>query len=323
MSAMLIKAGALAIAIFAIVSFRGSLVFLDSQAARPQSSSPPKPQRAPKQPDKTQNPLASCGCGEPIPGRIALYGTHPTISHSSAIGKAGSTGEATAYCYASAVLNNTGATLYDVDWPTQSVYYPRVESKVPLCQTVIITGESNESPGMLMWAPGQNKLPTDGYLPKAGWARSKMASIEPDPAPMLSASITIPRSAGATPPNARVYFRSTVVERTAGSVEYAYELSTDSRERLHVFWNIPQTPELKKQFRDPERSFDIDTGNYVKGLVVTKDRPGWALVPVVIRDAANALVAYTMIETYGARAATLSNNTVFDRPSPERGRGLQ
>jgi hypothetical protein len=283
----------------------------------------PKKQPPSKRPPAPTQRLPECTCGsvDLAKDQVLAGGNRSAISYTSTVGRSGQANELPAFCYASAIMNGSPASIPDVDWNITGLYYRILASTPkPVCSTVVIPGAKGVDIGPINFGPGVQSIPSSAYRPQDGWTRrsAKLTPVGPDEAPILTAKLSVPYQG----PNGQeiigVNFSSTVVKAGADRVRYQYEVSSDSERRIRLYWNLPQTADLKAQFHDPEKPFPLSRAEYVKGVVVSTTQPAWALVPVVIADEQDVVWAYGVIPAYGGRTGTFSENKLFAKPAAPR-----
>lgn len=229
-------------------------------------------------------------------------------------------------CYERSVQNHSNANVPDVDWPVAGYYRKVLPPGKPVCEVTSMPGPSDSPAGRLYYGPGRNDYPSTSYAPKAGWpalqakASRLLLPVSQERTPPLQAMIQVPftRSDGQSE-IVSITLRSSVMRRDSGTFEYTYELLSDGERPIFVFWDIPQSQDLVRQFRNPDLPITLSPRASVKGLVTSREEPAWTLSPVVVTDESRDTVwSFSYVAVYGSKAGTFSANKIYMRFTPQR-----
>ena len=243
-------------------------------------------------------------------------GDRAPLSFSSLVNPMGSNGTEAVFCYEQSVQNHSARDVPDVDWADAGIYkrlLPPTER--PICDPIAAPGVLDYKLGRVNFGPGKNSYPGTAYQPKGGWSRTaNLVPLRSDKNVGLTATVHVPfpRSEGQTEV-VTIRLRSIVQRMSSGEFEYWYEAFSDKERRVRLFWNLPQTDELRRQY-NPDEPPSLAASSPVKVVFRSRTAPAWGLTPDVVADNSNAVWGYNLVAVYGVQAGRQSTNKIYDRP---------
>jgi len=221
------------------------------------------------------------------------------------------------FCYERSVTNHSGADVPDVTWKVAAYEKDKIKPGRPVCDHSTVPGTSTNENGVVEYGPGNRRYSSAAsYKPTAGWpavaGQSSTLAAPSKPLP-LEAAIQLWTPAGQF---TEVILRSTLQVDGKASI-FTYEVNTKSEEPLHVYWDIPQWPDLATQFQTPEKPFVVSQSSFAKGQVISQVStaiPGWRLATVVIADRSDEVIlARGVAAAYGSMKGQSAANGIFRR----------